>query len=602
MVDSNANVSSKNICTLMGELHKDFNIQLKRKLVTDNITKLFGKELSEEYLRQLKDHEIYCHDESGLAPYCCSASLYPFLLNGMKGLGGEAGAPKHLSSFCGNYVNLMFALSSQLLGAVGAPETLMCFDYFARKDYGEDYADWFTVPKTEQQKNDAKEIENHLQSVVYAINQPAAARGYQSIFCNWSVFDKYYFKAIFEDFVFPDFTPTNWESLEKLQRFFLKWINKERTKALLTFPVITASVLTSDGKPKDEEFARFLAKELSEGNSFFMFMSKNPQAISSCCRLSNEMTDTTFSNSSGAGGVSTGSMNVITININRLVQNAVKDNQGCLVDKLNSIKNVLSEQVLKLHKYQVATKTIFDDLKTAKMLPLYDAGFVTMKKQYLTVGVNGVLEGAESLGIEPSYNEDYKKYLKAIFETISSFNKQAKETWKDRELMFNLEMVPAENLGVKFAGWDKKDGYVVKREAYNSYLYRVEDQDINIIDKFRLYEEDISKTMDGGSAVHLNLLEYPDKEAYYKLMCLAASLGVPYWCTNIAITCCEEEDCKHINKFTSNHCVKCGSPNVSHATRIIGYLRKNTSFSKARQNENILRFYHKIFKNEEFVS
>lgn len=593
-VDANANVTSKNICTLMGELHKDFNIQIKRGIVYDNLTKIFGKELAEEYLRQLDKHEIYAHDESSLSVYCLSATLYPFLVSGMEPLGGEAKAPKHLSSFCGNFVNLCFALSSQVAGALGTPEFLMCFDYFARKDYGEDYASWFTNPTSPEEKSKAKEIENHLQSVVYALNQPAAARGFQSIFWNVSIFDKYYFDAIFEGFMFPDATPTNWASLEKLQRFFMSWFNKERTKALLTFPVVTASILTENDKPKDEDFSMFLAEEMARGNSFFIFMSKNPYAISSCCRLSSEMTDTTFSNSSGAGGVSTGSMNVITINVNRLVQDCLRNSKATTLDeKLEVIKTALTEQTLKIHKYQIAIKAYFDELKENKMLPIYDAGFVAMKKQFLTVGINGVLEGGEFLGLEPNVNDDYKKYLVTVFKTIEDLNKEGKKTWADKEVMFNLEMVPGENLGVKFSGWDKKDGYLVKREFYNSYLYRVEDSEISIIDKMKLYSGDVSKYLSGGSAVHLNLEEYADKDSYYALMCVAAKLGVPYWCQNVAVTCCEEPACKHINKHTTDHCVKCGSENVTHATRIIGYLKKINSFSKPRQIEASLRWYHK---------
>lgn len=527
---------------------------------------------------------------------CAAISLYPFLLSGMEGLGGEAKAPKHLSSFCGNFVNLCFAISAQIAGAVGTPEFLMCFDYFARKDYGENYSEWFTNPVTDEEKQKAKDIENHLQSVVYALNQPAAARGFQSIFWNISIFDKNYFDAIFDSFMFPDCSPTNWPSLEKLQRFFMTWFNKERTKALLTFPVVTANLLTADDKPKDEELARFLAKEMSEGNSFFLFMNKNPHAISSCCRLAMEMTDTTFSSSLGAGGVATGSMNVITINVNRLVQDSLKDvpKDSAFDLKLAKISNDLHVQTEKIHKYQMAVKAYFDELVENKMLPIYDAGFVQMKKQFLTVGVNGILEGGEFLGLEPNDNEDYKKYVKVVVETIENLNRKHKTD----KYMFNLEMVPAENLGVKFASWDKKDGYSVPRDCYNSYLYRVEDSEITIIDKMRLYEADISKFLSGGSAVHLNLEELADAESFYKLMCIAARFGVPYWTTNVMITCCENKECGYINKNTESHCVKCGSKNVSHATRIIGYLKKINSWAKPRVVESQKRFYVKADKED----
>lgn len=593
-VDSNANVTSKNICTLAGELHKDFNIQIKRSIIKGKIKELYGEELADEYVRQIGSHEIYIHDESNLSEYCAAISLYPFLLSGMIPLGGESKASRHLSSFCGNFVNLCFAISSQLSGAVGTPEFFMCFDYFAAKDYGADYMRLITDPADDREREKGKEIENHLQSVIYALNQPAAARGYQSVFWNVSVFDRYYFNAIFEGFIFPDHTKPVWERVDSLQRYFLTWFNKERTKALLTFPVVTASVLTKDGKPKDGEFARFLAKEMSEGNSFFIFMSENPHAISSCCRLAMEMTDTTFSSTLGAGGVATGSLNVITININRLVQDTVKDNSLPLAERLALVKGAITEQTGKVHKYQLATKAYFLDLKKAGMLPIDDAGFVQMKKQFLTVGINGVLEGGEYLGLEPGVNDGYLEYVKTVVEAIEIMNREA----RTKDTMFNLEMVPAENLGVKFAAWDKKAGYKAGRDCYNSYLYRVEDTEISIIDKLKLYNRDISKHMSGGSAVHLNLEEYADAEGYYKLMCVAAKLGVPYWTTNILITCCENDGCKYINKHTEDHCIKCGSRNVSHATRVIGYLKKVNSFSSARIRETSMRAYNVIPKQD----
>ena len=594
-VDANANVTTKNSCTLQGELYKDFSIQLKRAIITEKIKEGFGPDSAAEYQRQIADHEIYVHDESGaVTPYCCSISMYPFLLSGMESLGGEAKAPKHLSSFSGNYVNLCFAISAQVAGAVGTPEALLYFDHFAAKDYGDDYIRLLDSPGSDEEKAKGKEIENHLQSIVYAINQPAAARGFQSIFLNWAIFDRYYFDAVFKDFVFPDdFSKPCFDRLDRLQRYFLSWFNRERAKALLTFPVVTANLLTENGEPRDKGLAMFLAKEMSEGNSFFLFMHKNPHALSSCCRLANEMVDTSFSSSLGAGGVATGSMNVITMNVNRLVQDSVKDKGVPLDEALRLITAAVADQTRKIHEYQIATKAYFKELKDHRMLPFYDAGFVDMSKQFLTVGVNGILEGAEYLGLEPTANAAYLSYVEAVVKTIEDINKQA----RTKEFMFNLEMVPAENLGVKFASWDKKDGYEVKRIAYNSYLYRVEDHDVSVLEKMRLYSGEVSSFLSGGSAVHLNLEEYPDPETYWRLMCVAAKLGVPYWTTNILVTCCEEQGCRHIDKSTKDRCSKCGSENVSHATRIIGYLRKLPDFSKARKLEALKRSYSKVEKD-----
>lgn len=562
-VDQNANVSSKNIATLEAEINKDINIQVNRKLICNKLEELFGKDIANEYIRQLESHEIYTHDESSLKPYCVSISLYPFLLEGLTKLGGESKAPKHLESFCGSFVNLIFAISSQFAGAVAAVELLLYFNYFAEKEYGKDYLITHT-----------SEINNHLQHIVYAINQPAAARGYQSVFFNISIYDEYYFNSLFGDFVFPDenFTKPDFASINRLQKHFMSWFNKEREKALLTFPVVTAAMLTENDKAKDEDFSQFCAKELSEGNSFFIYMSNSADSLASCCRLRNEFTDNTFSYSLGAGGVSTGSINVITINMNRLVQD----------------KRDLKTEIEKIHKYQVAYRKLVEEYKEAGMLTVYDAGFITLDKQFLTIGINGMVEAAEYLGYSANNNQEYMNYVSAQLKIIYDANKEAKKTYG---YMFNTEFVPAENLGVKNAEWDKKDGYFVPRDCYNSYFYVVEDEDINSIDKFLLHGKDMIQYLDGGSALHLNLEQKLTQEGFYKLINVAAKSGCNYWCSNVKITICN--DCSHIDKKTLTNCPKCNSEDVDYGTRVIGYLKRISSFSNARQKEAHIRHYHK---------
>ncbi|WP_278636105.1 anaerobic ribonucleoside-triphosphate reductase [Capnocytophaga sputigena] len=559
LFDANANVAHKNIATMEAELNKDINIQVNRSLVSRKIEQLFGKELADEYIRQIEAHEIYVHDETSLKPYCVSVSMYPLLLDGLVKLGGESKAPQHLASYCGSFVNFLFSVSSQFAGAVATVEFLMYFDHFASKDYGDDYL------------NTHREvIENELQHVVYAINQPAAARGYQSVFWNISLYDRPYFDSMFGTFVYPDGSKPSYESLDKLQQFFMHWFNIERTKAILTFPVVTAAMLTKDKHVYDEHFARFCAKELSEGNAFFVYQSDNADSLASCCRLRNEISDNTFSYSLGAGGVSTGSINVITINMNRLYQ------------KHLSLERTLDN----IHKYQVAYRAIVQDYKDAGMLPVYDAGFISLDKQFLTIGINGMVEAAEYLGIRISDNPDYKAFINKNLKLIYDKNKEAKTKYG---FMFNTEFVPAENLGVKNAAWDKADGLQVPRDCYNSYFYIVEDDSQNLIDKFYLHGNEYIQYLDGGSAYHCNLEEYPSAEGFYKLLNVAAKTGCNYFCFNICVTVCN--DCGYIDKHTHDHCTHCGSENIDHATRVIGYLKRITNFSKDRQKEAKIRYY-----------
>ena len=559
-VDANANVTSKNIATMEAEINKDINIQINRELVRRKIATLFDEETASEYIRQIENHEIYVHDETSLKPYCVSISMYPFLLDGLLKIGGESKAPKHLESFCGEFVNLVFAVSSQFAGALATVEFLLYFDHFAAKDYGEDYLETHT-----------KAVENHLQHVVYAINQPAAARGYQSVFWNISLYDKPYFDSMFGEFVFPDMSRPVWERFSRFQRFFMKWFNKERTKAVLTFPVVTAAMLTDGTKPVDSTFAEMCAEELSEGNSFFVYQSESADSLASCCRLRNEISDNTFSYSLGAGGVATGSINVITLNINRLIQQ----------------KKDLQKEVQKIHKYQVAFRKLVEEYKEAGLLPVYDAGFISLDKQFLTIGINGMVEAAEYLGIEASNNDIYKNFVSHHLKIIYDENKKAKQLYG---YMFNTEFVPAENLGVKNASWDQKDGLFSPRDCYNSYFYPVEDERINVLDKIILHGKEIIQYLDGGSALHLNLEETPSKDGFIKLLNATALSGCNYFCFNIRITICNE--CNHIDKRTLYECSKCHSSNIDHATRVIGYLKRVSCFSNARQKEHQLRHYH----------
>lgn len=560
-MDANANVTQKNIATMEQELMKDFFVQINRAKVSQKIAELFGQAMADEYLRQIEAHEIYVHDETSLKPYCVSVTMYPFLREGLTKLGGESQAPKHLASFCGSFINFVFAVSSQFAGAVATVEFLTYFDYFARKDFGENYLETHRL-----------EVENHLQQVVYSINQPAAARGYQSVFWNISIYDRFYFEAMFSDFVFPDFERPNWATTAKLQRFFMKWFNQERTKAILTFPVVTAAMLTENGKCKDNEFADQMAEELSQGNAFFIYQSDNPDSLASCCRLRNEIADHTFSYSLGAGGVATGSINVITLNMNRLVQDG-RD---------------LATEVRKIHQYQVAYRKLMEEYLVAGMLPVYDAGFISLDKQFLTIGINGMVEAAESQGLTVGYNPDYAEFVQSRLKVIFEANQQAAKIYG---VKFNTEFVPAENLGVKNAKWDKADGYFVPRECYNSYFYVVEDEQINALDKFLLHGKEFIEWLDGGSALHLNLDEALTETGYRTMLDIAAKTGCNYFCINVKITICNT--CAHIDKRTLQCCPECGSKDIDYGTRVIGYLKRVSAFSSARQKEHSLRFYHR---------
>ena len=560
-VDSNANVTNKNIVTLEAELHKGINIQINRRLIKNKIEELFGKDLSEQYIKDLESHLIYTHDESSLKPYCVALNMYPFLLNGMKVFNDEEAseAPKHLRSFCGGYVNLIQYVAANFAGAVATVEFLMYFDYFARKDYGDDYLE------TSMEK-----VDQELQGVIYLLNQASTARGGQSVFSNISTFDKYFFEGVFGEFVFPDLTKPNWESLDRLQQHWHIWFREERKKKLLTFPVVTHCAITENGNDwRDRESKDFIANEMAEGGEFFIYTSSSADSLASCCRLRNEVTENDFSYSLGAGGVATGSKNVITLNLNRMTQTGIE----------------LDDITRRIQKYQVAFNEHFRIWQEKGLLPVYDAELITLDKQFSTIGINGLVESAEFLGYEISNNEKYTDYIVSIVGRIKELNKIAA---KEYNCKFNTEVVPAENLGVKNAKWDKKDGLKVNRDCYNSYFYIVENDD-NLFDKLELHGGKVLDNLDGGSAVHWNSDERLGKAQYTKILESLVITGSNYFCENVKKTCCNS--CGTITANTFERCPKCGSEDIDYATRVIGYLKKIKHFSGERQTEEGDRTY-----------
>jgi ribonucleoside-triphosphate reductase (formate) len=585
MVDQNANVTQKNAVTMNSEMLKPIQIQLNRYRRSNQIEKDFDIGTSQQYLQDIDKHCIYCHDESHQnIPYCCSISLFPFLNSGSVCIGGNTEKPKHLSSFCGGFINLINQIASQVAGAVATPSFLVCFDYFARKDYGEDYL-----------KTHTDEIQQYLQGVVYYLNEPASGRDSQSVFWNLSMFDRFYMKELYGDFAYPDeqFSKVNFKSVENLQKFFIHWFNQERTKKLLTFPVITAAMVYDENKQiKDKSFRNFIAKEFSEGNSFFVYLSPNVDSLSSCCRLRNESKNE-FSYTLGNIGEMTGSVHVITMNMNRIVQDAAVDFEfdGFAGHEyfLEFLHSKIAEQVRRIHKYHVSTRNIYKQLEKEGMYPIYTANFIQMSRQFSTIGINGLVEAAEFLGYEISPNQKYIKFCSDILKVISDLNKEAKAQYG---VMFNTEFVPAESAGHKFSKWDQKDGYEVPRDCYNSYFYKVEDSSLTILDKIRMHGNEVTQYLNGGSAAHFNLEEYLDPEQYEKLFEVCCILGLNYFCFNVLVTCCEDEKCGYIDKRTLNKCSKCGSKNIVHATRIIGYLKKISNFSEARQEEARKRYRH----------
>lgn len=589
-IDDNSNVRGKNIGILNAEIHKEDNLQISRRMIMNKLEQLFPDFDYKQYRRDLESHIIYKNDENSfsgaISPYCCSESMYPFLLKGLKDIGGLSAAPKNLDSFCGMYINLIFATSAMFAGAVATSEFLLYFTYFCKKEWGNDFYlkpdivisnDYSTKKKTIR-----SQIYQYWQQVVYSINQPAAARGLQSAFINFSYFDHPFFDGMFGNFYFPDGTQPDWDSLNWIQKEFMQWFNNERLKCLLTFPVESFALVYKDGKFLDEENAKFVAEEYARGHSFFTYISDTVDSLSSCCRLKNVITTKEFTFTNGNLGIMTGSKSVITLNLNRIIQNAIREYakehgedeskyRYWGNDAKEAIKDYLSEVLERVYKYHIAYNESLWDMYNANLLPVYKAGFIDLDKQYLTIGLNGLNQSAEYLGLKCNVNDNYQNYCQFIFGFIKEQNEQHKGEFNGHKIILNSELIPAESLAIKNYNWDKNDKYWTPSDTnlYASYIFKPNDPNVSILDKFVLHGRNyIGEYLDGGVALHANLDSHLSKEQYWKLLNFAAENGCQYFTFNIPNSECD--DCGYITKVPIKECPKCGSKNISYYDRVIG--------------------------------
>lgn len=608
-IDDNSNVCNHNIAVLNSEIHKEENRDINLKILENKVRVLYP-DFNYKTMHKDLDSICYLHDSSSQIgmPYCVAISMYPFLTNGLKGLGGLSASPKNIDSFCGMFVNLVFAVASQFKGAVATPGMLLCMDYFLRKEWGNSYHEKqdlvITTSFSNRMQTIKGQIHQYFQQICYSLMQPAGSRGNQAVFWNLSIFDKPFYDTMYGDFRFPDNSEPCWESFNWLQKEFLHWFNQERTKCILTFPVVSACLIYQDNKFLDNDLYEFICKEYEEGNSFFTYISDSADSLSSCCRLSSKLEKPQFNFTNGQLSEMTGSKNVITLNMNRIVQdwykstyiNIGKDGKACDLsceDWQEELKEYLLNILDRVYKYQTAYNECLKELLNANMLPAYSAGFINLKKQYLTIGINGLNQAAEFLGIKCNKNDDYRDFCNFVFTTIKEENQKHKTS----ELMFNTEFTPCESAAIKLYNRDKADGYWVPEDTnlYASYIYKPNDTEISVLDKFVLHGSAYcGDNLDGGSSAHINLDSHLSVHQYKALLKYAAEVGCKYFTFNIPNSECE--DCGYITKSVIDKCPKCGSTNISLWDRVIGYLTKIKHWSKGRQEEQKTRVYHNNLK------
>lgn len=512
--DANANVSMKNVANLEGEVYKTTNRIIQRQRMKDKLYELFP-EVAKSYEEDLNNHIIYTHDEAStpvLKPYCMAVTLYPLMIEGVGNIDGiTPSAPNDISSFSGQVTNLAFLLSSQCKGAVAFGDYFITLNYYVIKEFGEVWYEKLDCISTSEHhiisRTIKDSIEKGMKQFIWGVNQPAGNRSYNSPFTNVSWYDKYYFESLFGEFYYPDGNKPKWQQIDTLQRMFMELMREIRLIKPITFPVTTMALVHNNKEYLDKDYKELCAEEWAKGGSFFCYTSDNPTSLASCCRVLNEMSDNTFSSTTGMTGVMTGSCNVITLNINRIVQDWARQpaKDGVNVPGYTGLKEYLISILERVYKYHIAYKTMLYDLEDKGMLAASNGGYIYINKLYSTIGVIGYTEAAQFLGLEISNNKEYKEFLQLILGTIKEQNKVHSIKDKKRPFLFNSEAIPGEGLGIKLYNWDKNDGYKVPKDQnlYNCYFYNPWNTSTSVLDKIKLHGRDINNYTDGGLELSL---------------------------------------------------------------------------------------------------
>ena len=469
--DANANVTMKNVANLEGEVYKTTNRVIQRQRMKDKLNEMYP-EVAKKYEEDLNSHVIYTHDEATtpvLKQYCMAVSLYPLMMEGVGNIDGITPTPPNdLQSFSGQVTNLIFLLSSQCKGAVAVGEYFIALNYYIVQEFGPNWYEKLDVVTTtnhcSKQRTVRDAIYKAFKQFIYGVNQPAGNRSYQSPFTNVSYYDHTYFDSLFGEFYYPDGTKPQWEAVDCLQRLFMKFFNKLRTKQILTFPVETMAMVY-DPKTNDiidKDYKDFTAEMYAEGHSFFTYISDSADSLASCCRLRNELAENSFNPTSGLTGVMTGSCNVITLNINRIVQDCNKayglKRNGGWKENTSFLRDYLVDILQRVYKYHIAFETMLYDLEDKGMFAASNGGYIHISKLYSTIGINGLNEAARFLGMNVGNNKEYIEFLQLVLGTIKEQNKIHSVHDANRPFLFNSEVVPAEGLGGKNYNWDKEDG------------------------------------------------------------------------------------------------------------------------------------------------
>ena len=584
-IDSNANIGTKDICSLEAEMGKPHNKLLAFNKIYHELNEKYGFKTANEWLQNEWDGHFYLHDAASTTykPYCYAYDLERLVTEGLYFIDTfNNQPPKHLvtyTDFVGEFVSWA---SNRTSGACGLPSFLIYSFYFWKKDVDNNY--YVLDPETYR--------DQEFQRIIYKLNQPYL-RVNQSAFTNFSIFDRSYLESIFGGKEFPDgtFIIDYIDDILEYQKAFMNVCSKIRSENMMTFPVLTFSLLRDgNGKFVDEEFAKWCCKHNMKWADSNFFISDDIASLSNCCRLLSDVKELGYFNSIGGTSLEVGSIKVNTINLARLAyENKKADYLEALEEKV-----YLCLQVLDIIR-DIIRRNVEKGL-----LPNYTHKLINMDSQYSTIGIIGVYETLQKYRMVKKddfgytfYSDSGINFAKSIFDSI---NKAKEKFIEDNDIKYsiNIEQIPGERAASILM---EKDKFFYPKEKYELPLYGNQWIPLGIktsIDEKIKLSAILDKACNGGSIAHINIdAPFNNFDTAWKMLNKVADAGVVYFafCTRISA-------CKNNHGFYGDVCPICGNEKVTTYQRVVGFLTPEKTYSKERKEEFKMRDWFDLNENK----
>ena len=580
--DGNANVGSKDMRTLMNEMPKAHRKLLAYNKIYYELNKKYGFKTANDWFTKEWTKALYMHDAdtSTFIHYCFAYDLKDLAEKGLYFLNTfNAEPPQHLSTFVDFVKEFISFASNRSSGAVGLPNLIPYMYYFWKKDCEEGYATKSSDYYAKQQ----------IQRFVYAINQPYVRDGMQSAFTNVSVFDGPYLEALFGGSEFPDgsFMIDYLDEIKEFQKLFMEEVSDIRSHNMMTFPVLTISLLRQDHQFIDKEFAEWGVRHNMKWNDSNLFIDDSVTSLSNCCRLKSNIEDLGYFNSIGGTALKVGSVKVSTVNLARIALEHPGDEQGYLVALRDLVE--LDCKALDVVRYIIRRNV------EKGLLPNFSKGLVDFEHLYNTVGVLGIFETMKTFGYTREdefgntyYTEKADNFGKKIFDVIHRTKDQFA---LDKDYKINLEQIPGETCALKFKQADEllyPDKVVKDLPLYGNQFIPLGikttlQERIRIASLFDSY-------CNGGSIAHINIeAPFDSFEKAWEMTEYIADQGLTYFAFNTKI-----QACKHNHAFFGKVCPVCGEPVETEYTRIVGFYTPIKTWSSARKEEYTMREWENV--------